>query len=135
MEERVIRLTTPSVYLLPESQPKFVPACTLLVEMWQGLGHVFVLAQNCSHVRIFEGMVHIRSVPVMIDATPETKSPSQARSHVIVANNIPAPTDRRRLPVNRDIVGILDKECFALDDGRKRLLYQGGCKGAAFIPI
>jgi len=33
---------------------------------------------------MLEGSVHIRSVPVIMDATP-------------------APTDRRRLPVNRDI--------------------------------
>jgi len=34
------------------------------------------------------------------------------------ANDLPAPTDRRRLPVNRDIVG-MDNGCFALDDGAK----------------
>jgi hypothetical protein len=49
---------------------------------------------------MLEGSVHIRSVPVIMDATPD----SRVRvGHGHKPNNSPAPTDRRRLPVNRDI--------------------------------
>lgn len=48
------------------------------------------------------------------------------------ANNSPAPTDRRRLPVNKDIVG---KRDFALYDGAKKLLYKAGCRRHRRYPI
>jgi hypothetical protein len=132
-EERVTRLTTPSGNRLPESRLRFVPMCTLLGGyILQGLGHVFVLAQNQPrgvHIRIFEGSVHMRSVPVITDATPEGRVAlsSQEVSVYVVANNLPAPTDRRRLPVNKDIVG-MEKGCFAIENGRKKLLYKGAAE-------
>jgi len=82
------------------------------------------------HVRRFEGSVHMRSVPVKADINPDRRT----RGPVIrllgidpITSDSPAPTDRRRLPVNRDIVCRegLRRGRFTWDDGRKRLFIQG----------
>ncbi len=71
----------------------------------------------------------MRRVPVKTDINPE--SGTSRTSHWIAqdeslrAGNSPAPTDRRRLPVNKDIVcRDLDEGVLLWDDGRKRCLYQ-----------
>jgi hypothetical protein len=64
---------------------------------------------------MFEGNVHMRSVPVRIDATPNDGRFFR-RNVVLRANDSPAPTDRRRLPVNKDIVG---KRDFTLYEAQK----------------
>jgi hypothetical protein len=61
-------------------------------------------AQPAVHVRMFEGNVHMRNVPVRIDATPND-SQSHKGTLFCEQGNSPNPTDRRRLPVNKDIVG------------------------------
>ena len=58
---------------------------------------------------MFEGRVHMRRVPVIIEAATDSRvALSGQESWSMCANNLPAPADRRRLPVNRviDIVGM-----------------------------
>src|SRR5258708_39393763 len=76
---------------------------------------------------MFEGSVHRRSVPVRIDATPNYRQSSH-KELFCGQSDSPAPADRRRLPVNKDMVGA---KGFAPYTGAKRLLYKVVAAGGA----